>query len=82
MGQCLVDQSNLGTAANLTEEILQLGFNVVDKVKLLGVDIDRNLSSLTNFFDDVFIRVTQMIEHWERFYLSLPGRISICKTFM
>jgi len=23
-----------------------------------------------------------MIEHWERFYLSLPGRISICKTFM
>ncbi len=62
----------IGTAANLTEEILQLGFNVVEKVKLLGMDIDHNLSSLTNFFDDASIRITQMIEHWESFYLSLP----------
>jgi hypothetical protein len=68
--------------ANLTEEILQLGFNVVDKVKLLGMDIDRTLSSLNNFFGDVAVKITQMIEHWERFYLTLPGRISICKTFM
>jgi hypothetical protein len=67
----------IGTVANLTEEILQLGFNVVDKVKLLGMDIDRTLSSLNNFFDDVAVKITQMIEHWERFYLSLPGRISI-----
>jgi hypothetical protein len=72
----------IGTVANLTEEILQLGFNVTDKVKLLGMDIDRTLSSLNNFFDDVAVKITQMIEHWERFYLTLPGRISICKTFM
>jgi hypothetical protein len=72
----------IGTVANLTEEILQLGFNITDKVKLLGMDIDRTLSSLNNFFDDVAVKITQMIEHWERFYLTLPGRISICKTFM
>ncbi len=46
------------------------------------MDIDRNLSTLNNYFDDIAIKISRMVEHWDRFKLSLPGRISICKTFM
>jgi hypothetical protein len=33
----------------------------------LGMDIDRNLSSLTNYFDTVEVKIRRMIEHWDRF---------------
>jgi hypothetical protein len=46
------------------------------------MDIDKNLSSLTNYFDTVEVKIMRMIEHWDRFKLTLPGRISVCKTFM
>ncbi len=72
----------IGTVTNLSDEIRDLGFLITEKVKLLGMDFDRNLSSLTTHFDEVLGRVNRIIEYWERFNLSLPGRISICKTFM
>jgi exonuclease III len=72
----------IGTADVLPNEILDIGFNVVDEVTLLGLTVNRNLSSLTVHFDEIAGKVSRMIEHWDRFRLSLPGRISICKTFM
>jgi hypothetical protein len=44
--------------------------------------INRNLTSLENHFDDVIIKITRIIEFWERFNLTMCGRINICKTFM
>jgi len=72
----------IGTADPLSNEILNLGFNIVDEVTLLGLNVNRDLSSLTAYFDDIAGKVSRMVEHRERFNLSLPGRISICKTFM
>jgi hypothetical protein len=46
------------------------------------MEIDRELSTLSNHFEDVGNTISRMIEHWERFNLSLAGRISVCKTFM
>jgi hypothetical protein len=65
-----------------SNEIKNLGFVVTDKVKLLGMEVDRNLNTLTSHFDEVSGKISRMIEYWDRFNLSLPGRISICKTFM
>jgi len=72
----------VGSVAALSDEILRLGFNTTDSCTLLGMDIDRNLSSLSNYFDTVEVKILRMIEHWDRFKLTLPGRISVCKTFM
>jgi hypothetical protein len=71
----------IGSVGALSEEILNLGFNRTEQCTLLGMDIDRNLSSLTNYFDTV-VKIRRMTEHWDRFKLTLPGRISVCKTFM
>jgi hypothetical protein len=72
----------IGLVGNLSDEIRDLGFLITDKVKLLGMDFDRKLSSLTSHSDEVLGKINRIIEYWERFNLSLPGRISICKTFM
>jgi hypothetical protein len=72
----------IGRVGILTNEILDLGFTVTNRVKILGMEIDRELSTLSNHFEDVGNTISRMIEHWERFNLSLAGRISVCKTFM
>ncbi len=72
----------IGSTDVLSQEILNLGFNITDEVVLLGMTINRNLDSLSNHFDDVILKITRLIEFWDRFKLSMCGRISVCKTFM
>jgi hypothetical protein len=72
----------IGTVAQLPENVLALGFNVVNQVTLLGLSVDNNLSCLTSHFDAVIRKIENIIEYWERFHLTLAGRISVCKTFM
>jgi hypothetical protein len=72
----------MGNNANLSQEIISIGFSIVDDVTLLGMIINRDLSTLTSHFDTVLITINRIIEYWDRFKLTLPGRISVCKTFM
>jgi hypothetical protein len=44
--------------------------------------IDRDLSALLDHFTETRGKILRIKEYWERFNLSLPGRISVCKTFM
>jgi len=62
--------------------LLEIGFPIKPEFQLLGLVINRQLSALNVYFDEVYIKVVRLIEYWERFYLSLPGRIDVCKTFM
>jgi len=83
--QCNVEKTTLmqfGQVQPLSDEIKSLGFTCVEEFTLLGLVVNRDLSSLPNHFEDTIRKITQMIEYWDRFYLSLPGRISICKTFL
>jgi hypothetical protein len=70
----------IGTVRELSAEILDLGFNLTNNVKILGMDIDNDLGSLSSHFDEIHGKIARMIEYWERFNLTLPGRISVCKT--
>jgi hypothetical protein len=72
----------IGNVEPLPQEIIDLGFNIVDSVTLLGVSVDNNLFLLTVHFEEVISKIQRQIEYWEKFYLSLAGRINICKTFM
>ncbi len=72
----------IGATGALCPEILDLGFNIRDDIILLGMTINRNLISLDTHFEDVIVKISRLIEIWDRFRLTLCGRISICKTFM
>jgi hypothetical protein len=72
----------IGSTDVLSQEVLNLGFNITDEIVLLGMTINRKLDSLSNHFDDVILKITRLIEFWDRFKLSMCGRIYVCKTFM
>jgi hypothetical protein len=66
----------------LSPEIIGLGFNITDQIVLLGMTINRTLNTLESHFDEVITKISRLIEFWDRFNLSMCGRISVCKTCM
>jgi Reverse transcriptase (RNA-dependent DNA polymerase) len=62
--------------------IEEQGFLIVDKITLLGAEVFRNLNEISNNFIKVRDKIISLISYWERFRLSLPGRISIAKTYL
>jgi len=57
-------------------------FPVVEKFKLLGVEITRTADNEGAIFNRIYEKILKLISFWERFRLSLPGRIIIAKTFL
>ena len=62
--------------------LAEFEFSIVDNFKLLGIDINKNNENLSNCHTVTILRLTRIINFWERFYLSLPGRINIAKTLL
>jgi hypothetical protein len=82
---CNVEKTTLlqlGSTEPVPREILELGFDVQDKVTLLGLKIDVNCSNFTESKNDIEGKINSQIRFWQRFNLSLPGRISVAKTFL
>ena len=83
--RCNFEKTNLmlvGGADRLRENLQDIGYNITDRIKLLGFDIDNNLEDLTQNFDKAIVKIRNIISFWERFRLSVPGRINIAKTFL
>ena len=55
---------------------------MVDQIKLLGLEIDKKLENLKECHTDTILKMTRVVNFWDRFFLSLPGRINIAKTFL
>jgi hypothetical protein len=53
----------IGNVNNLSDEILQLGFTVSNEVTLLGMLVNRDLSSLADYFDNVQIKLARIVEY-------------------
>jgi hypothetical protein len=64
-----------------TNWLADCGFVAADSFKLLGVNLSNNLDDLQNNFELCYEKIMVQIRFWERFRLSLPGRITIAKTF-
>jgi hypothetical protein len=62
--------------------IINSGFEVVEKIKILGVELTKNYEDLSSNFNTAIQKVLEIRNFWARFNLSVQGRINICKTFM
>jgi hypothetical protein len=58
------------------------GFTVSNKIKLLGLEISNDLNLLTENFLVIRDKIVSLVLFWERFKLTLPGRIAIIKTLL
>ena len=57
-------------------------FTVSNKITLLGMTIDADLSNLYDNFDSTILKLLKIVQFWSRLNLTLPGRIAIAKTFL
>jgi hypothetical protein len=66
----------------LDDDIINLGFEIVEEIKCLGVKINNRASNLESNFDPICGKIRQLIGSWDRFNLSLPGKICVAKTML
>ena len=82
--RCNYDKSVIMPISEISEaEILitqTLGFSIQPKITLLGVEISNKLDNLREITCKTKEKIISLIAFWERFRLSLPGRIAILKT--
>ena len=62
-----------------TENIAVTGFSIVKNLTILGLDISENFE--TNF-NKLMVKIRGMVLFWEKFKLSIVGRINIAKTYL
>jgi hypothetical protein len=58
------------------------GITVVDKVCVLGVEIDRKLSRLNENWEKVIEKMRRYCIFWGNFGLSISGRVMVVKTYV
>jgi hypothetical protein len=66
----------------IEQGIIDLGFELVNSMKCLGLEINNRASNLTDHFDEKTTKIRQLIGLWGRYNLSLTGRIAISKTML
>ncbi len=83
---CNVEKTSVMRIGNLDgevdQEIVNLGFSFVNDMVLLGFKLSNteNLEEIN--FLSVLEKIQNTVRFWERFYLSLPGKISVYKCLL
>jgi hypothetical protein len=67
---------------NISNEISDLGLTFTNKLKLLGFTLANYGDIAVANYETVSQKIDELIRFWERFFLSLPGKITIYKTFL
>jgi len=63
-------------------QIANIGIPIVREVKLLGVVIRNELDNVHDIFQGILAKIVDLISFWDRFKLTLPGRLTIAKTYL
>jgi hypothetical protein len=77
---CVMRIGNL--EGEIPDDVKNLGFSFVDEMVLLGFTLSNveNMSLIN--FNPIIGKLQNSIRYWERFYLSLPGKITVSKCLL
>ncbi len=81
--QCNYDKTMVmpvGPAVGLN--IDTAGFTICNEIKLLGLEISNTNTDFNNSFTAIHEKITNLVHFWERFRLTLPGRVAVYKTLL
>ena len=62
--------------------LAESGFQIADNFTILGLNIKADLSNLQDCHSNSLEKIRNIIAFWQRFNLSLPGRIGIAKNLL
>jgi hypothetical protein len=83
---CNLEKSFVMRIGDLSGEINQsirdLDFTFRDKITLLGFTLQNYGDITATNFEKISSKIDSLIRFWERFFLSLPGKIVVYKTFL
>jgi hypothetical protein len=83
---CNFDKSCVMPTSPPSPEDIQIiertGFEITDNLTLLGMNIRPDLQNIDEIFEKIATKIVNIASFWERFKLSIPGRITVAKTFM
>jgi len=84
--ECNVEKSFIMRIGDLTGEIdqriIDLGFPFTNEITVLGFILNNQDSFVAKNYEKVRRNVTNLARFWERFNLSLPGKIMVYKTLL
>ena len=72
----------IGNIGPVPNDIADLGFLITDRIHILGMDIDANLTDLDGNFSKTVLNIKKGVDYWKRYNLSLPGRINVIKSLL
>jgi len=84
--ECNVDKSYLmrfgDLSGEVSQEIVDLGFPIANSITVLGFVLQNQGDLASVNFAKKKRKILNIIRFWERFNLSLPGKIAIYKTLL
>ena len=78
--KCNLDKTSIlliGSSQVISDEISALGFSFSDKIKVLGMELSREPGEWDENFVRILADISKKVEFWNRFNLSLPGKICV-----
>ena len=84
--ECNVEKSYIMRIGDLTGEteqrIIDLGFPFSNEITVLGFILQNSGNMIAKNYEKVRDNIFKIIRFWDRFNLTLPGKISIYKTLL
>jgi exonuclease III len=83
--KCNYDKTNVlpvGPEVLINDDLRESGFNFVNEITLLGFRFDKEGFKSAEMFQEIKHKITKLINIWDRYHLSLPGRIGISKSLL
>jgi hypothetical protein len=75
--KCNVEKTVLMQISNRvppSQEIIELGFTLVEEIKILGMTIDHSIENLDANFVQIHESIKKTIRYWGRYRLTVPGQ--------
>ena len=64
------------------DAINELGFQRADSFETLGIKLNNKLDNLNENWDRILNKCKRIVNFWNLFFLSTPGRVNIVKQFL
>ncbi len=72
----------IGRIIPVPDQVRDLGFTLCTETKVLGMNISADPALWMGNFDNILSNIRKKITFWDRFSLSLPGRICVIKSLL